>query len=227
MKQAILHFLLEFLERLSVKFNGQIAQVDTYGVWKAHSMYLAMHWFSLLQNNLLHPAMTLPPVLLVRALVLRLALVPALLRVLRLARLPAPLLVPHLVLVPARVPVLVPHPVPARVHPVVQVRCERLISNLEVMNREQHWETYLKALGSAKTPISNTSQQPVVPYLTSSSGTEYTGFQYLKPAQPEVQARYDAMQGSWEGVSASDAAIAKGVFSTESMPIVQKAPYSK
>ena len=95
------------------------------------------------------------------------------------------------------------------------------------MNREQHWETYLKALGSAKIPSSSIDAPPVAPYLTSSSGTEPTGFQYLKPAQPEVQSKYDAMQGSWEGVSASDAALAKGVFSTDAMPIVQKPPYSK
>jgi hypothetical protein len=96
------------------------------------------------------------------------------------------------------------------------------------MNQEQHWTSYLKALGAAKViPDSSMNAKPVAPYLTSSSSKEYTGFQYLTPAQPEVQARYDAMQGSWEGVSASDAALAKGVFSTDAMPIVQKPPYSK
>jgi hypothetical protein len=40
--------------------------------------------------------------------------------------------------------------------------------------------------------------------------------------KPEIQARYDAMSGSWEGVQASESAISQGVFKTESMPINQK-----
>lgn len=95
------------------------------------------------------------------------------------------------------------------------------------MNQEQHWSTYLKALGAAKVRPDNSNEKPVVPYATSSSANDVTGFQWLKPAQPDIQARYDAMSGSWEGVSASDAALAKGVFSTDAMPIVQKPPYSK
>jgi hypothetical protein len=49
----------------------------------------------------------------------------------------------------------------------------------------------------------------------------------LVPRQPAIQARYDAMQGTWEGPTAADKAISKGLFKTEAMPIQQKHPYSK
>ena len=83
---------------------------------------------------------------------------------------------------------------------------------------QNHWDGYLKALRGSTIPA---------PYATSDSKLGVSGFMDLTPKNPEVQAKYDAMAGSWEGVSASDAAIAKGVFKTESMPIQQKHPYMK
>ena len=85
---------------------------------------------------------------------------------------------------------------------------------------EQHWSGFLKALGESKIPA--TSMPSVAPYETTSSQTGVSGFMDLMPKQPQIQARYDAMQGGWEGVAASDAAISKGMFHTESMPINQK-----
>jgi hypothetical protein len=90
---------------------------------------------------------------------------------------------------------------------------------------EQHWSGYLAALGEQKTPQS--SMPGVAPYETSSNQLGVTGFMDLLPKQPQIQARYDAMQGTWEGPAAADKAISQGVFKTEAMPIQQKHPYSK
>ena len=83
---------------------------------------------------------------------------------------------------------------------------------------QQHWNSYLKALESNKPP--ETSEP--CPYLTSESKIGVSGFFDLKPARPEVQARYDAMSGSWEGVQASDKAVLSGMFTTDSMPLKQR-----
>jgi hypothetical protein len=78
---------------------------------------------------------------------------------------------------------------------------------------EQHWAGYLKAVGG--TPVPATSHPPVATYKTTDDSKGTTGFLDLNPKKPEVQARYDAMSGSWEGVKASDAALKNGVFATE------------
>ena len=86
---------------------------------------------------------------------------------------------------------------------------------------QTHWQGYLNALG--KTPIPQTSTPAL--YQTSSSETGVAGFLDLTPKNPEIQARYDAMSGSWAGVDATNSAISKGVFSTDAMPIQQNHPY--
>jgi hypothetical protein len=86
---------------------------------------------------------------------------------------------------------------------------------------QAHWEGYLNALG--KNPIPATSTPAL--YQTSSSETGVAGFLDLSPKSPEIQAKYDAMSGSWAGVDASNKAISKGVFSTDAMPIQQIHPY--
>lgn len=81
-----------------------------------------------------------------------------------------------------------------------------------------HWEGYLKSLGAQKVPETT---MPKV-FETTSNEKGQVGFMDLTPKQPEIQARYDAMQGSWEGIQASNSAISKGLFRTEEMPINQK-----
>jgi hypothetical protein len=85
---------------------------------------------------------------------------------------------------------------------------------------QEHWSGYLKAVGENKVPA--TSMPTVAPYETSSAKTGVTGFFDLKPKNPEIQARYDAMKGTWEGPDAAEAAVSKGLFSTDAMPINQK-----
>ena len=83
---------------------------------------------------------------------------------------------------------------------------------------ESHWNNYVKALGNNKPPATS---EPC-PYLTSDSRIGVSGFLDLKPANPEIQARYDAMSGNWKGVEASDKAVLKGMFTTDFMPLKQK-----
>lgn len=85
---------------------------------------------------------------------------------------------------------------------------------------QQHWTGYLNAVAGQKVP--NSSMPQTAPYETSSSETGATGFMDLLVKQPKIQAQYDAMQGTWEGPAASEAATANNVFKTESMPIPQK-----
>ena len=85
---------------------------------------------------------------------------------------------------------------------------------------DKHWSGYLNAVGGA--PVPQTSMPPAYPTSDSTPGT--SGFFDLPVKKPEIQARYDAMSGSWGGVKASDAAIANGVFKAESMPIDKTLP---
>jgi hypothetical protein len=82
---------------------------------------------------------------------------------------------------------------------------------------DKHWSGYLNAVGGNSVPLSSMP----APYLTSDSSKGNVGFLDLTvpPKKEVIQAKYDAMQGSWEGVKASDAAISQGVFKTESMPV--------
>jgi hypothetical protein len=85
---------------------------------------------------------------------------------------------------------------------------------------QQHWSGYLNAISGEKIP--KTSMPTVAPYDTSSNEKGVTGFMDLLVTQPKIQAKYDAMQGTWEGPEASDKALQKGIFKTEAMPINQK-----
>jgi hypothetical protein len=45
--------------------------------------------------------------------------------------------------------------------------------------------------------------------------TPATGFKEFSPRDPDTQAKYDAMQSSWQGVESSDKAIASGVYALD------------
>ena len=85
---------------------------------------------------------------------------------------------------------------------------------------QQLWTGYTKALNQQSLPA--TSMPETAPFETSSSENGKVGFMDLIVKQPQIQARYDAMQGTWEGPAAADSAISKGVFSTDAMPLQQK-----
>ena len=82
---------------------------------------------------------------------------------------------------------------------------------------KNHWNGYLNAVGKTATPTSTNS----IPFQTSITKIGVSGFLDLKPtnAGSQFQARYDAMSGSWEGVSASEKATLKQKSDkTEFMP---------
>jgi hypothetical protein len=82
---------------------------------------------------------------------------------------------------------------------------------------KSHWAGDLKAVGATVVPT--TSNPPVATYKTTDDSKGMTGFLDLNPKKPEVQARYDAMSGSWAGIKASDAAVSKGIFNTDFAPL--------
>jgi hypothetical protein len=85
---------------------------------------------------------------------------------------------------------------------------------------QNHWEGYLNAVGGTPAPQSSMP----APYPTSDSTPGVSGFLDLQVKKPDIQAKYDAMSGSWAGVEASSTAIKNGVFSTEAMPIDKMIP---
>jgi hypothetical protein len=66
--------------------------------------------------------------------------------------------------------------------------------------------SYNAAVGEHTLPVSS---KGVVRYQTSSSEEGLTGFHDLVPANPQLQARYDAMSPEWEGVKATNKHIFK------------------
>ena len=85
-------------------------------------------------------------------------------------------------------------------------------------NLKNNWAGYLNAVSGSRVP---SSSMPA-PYLTSDSSYGNAGFLDVAVRDPQIQARYDAMSGSWAGITATEAAIKNGVFKADSMPIVQK-----
>lgn len=82
---------------------------------------------------------------------------------------------------------------------------------------KDHWSGYVNALGKAGAPTSTNS----IPFQTSSTKIGVSGFLDVKPTNTsaQFQPRYDAMAGSWEGVSASEKATLKQKSDkTEFMP---------
>jgi len=84
-----------------------------------------------------------------------------------------------------------------------------------------HWSGYIKALGKLSTPNSTNS----IKFENTSTKIGVSGFLDLKSinTSAQFQPRYDAMSGSWEGVSASENATLKQKSDkTEFMPYSMK-----
>lgn len=82
---------------------------------------------------------------------------------------------------------------------------------------KNHWSGYINALGKTGTPTSTNS----IPFENTSTKIGVSGFLDVKPTNTitQFQPRYDAMAGSWEGVSASEKATLKQKSDkTEFMP---------
>jgi hypothetical protein len=61
--------------------------------------------------------------------------------------------------------------------------------------------SYNVAVGDHSLPVSSMG---AVRYETSSSEHGLTGFQDLTPANPQIQARYDAMSPEWIGITGTN-----------------------
>jgi hypothetical protein len=81
---------------------------------------------------------------------------------------------------------------------------------------KDHWSGYINALGKTPTPSSTNS----IPFQNTSTKIGVSGFLDINPINTNTfQPRYDAMSGSWEGVSASEKATLKQKSDkTEFMP---------
>ena len=82
------------------------------------------------------------------------------------------------------------------------------------------WQGYITALAGQKPPASNIDLG--FPFPNTEGNTTSTGFVEWKTPNPQVQARYDAMSNSWEGVKASESASASSIFRAEFMPLEHK-----
>jgi hypothetical protein len=80
---------------------------------------------------------------------------------------------------------------------------------------DKSWQAYITALGAQKPPASSIDTGMPFP---NTEGGPATGFVEWKPKNPDIQKRYDAMSGSWEGVSASEAA-ANTIFKHDYAPV--------
>ena len=78
---------------------------------------------------------------------------------------------------------------------------------------DKSWQSYIIALGTQKPPASNIDGG-----FPNTEGGPPTGFVEWKPKNSEIQKRYDAMSGSWEGVTASNANANK-VFKVDYAPV--------
>lgn len=85
---------------------------------------------------------------------------------------------------------------------------------------KSHWEGYLKALGQSKAPRTTIDQG--IPFPTTEGNTVSTGFVEWKTPNPEIQKRYDAMSGSWEGIKASEAAAASSLYKPDFVSVERK-----
>lgn len=92
-------------------------------------------------------------------------------------------------------------------------------------NLRDHWTDYVKAVGGGIKPTSTTSAPYDAsngPFPNTSTKIGVSGFLDLKPVSTsasQFQANYDAMSGSWQGVSASEKAVLKQrMDKTEFMP---------
>jgi len=85
---------------------------------------------------------------------------------------------------------------------------------------EDNWKGYITALGGMKPPSSNIDQG--LPFSNTDCAGVSTGFLEWKPNNKEVQARYDAMNSAWEGVSPSENAASTDIFKHSFMPLKHK-----
>jgi membrane peptidoglycan carboxypeptidase len=81
---------------------------------------------------------------------------------------------------------------------------------------DAQWSNFQKGMEAYQLPAS--TMKPVVPYQTSSSDIGVSGFQDLKPANPDIQAQYDAMSPNWNGITGSNPSVYRSIATSENAP---------
>jgi len=89
------------------------------------------------------------------------------------------------------------------------------------------WSGYLDGVSKDSIPIC--SNPPIQKYPATADPKQgwWTGFQDLTPANPELQAKYDAMSATWMGIKPTDKAIVQGIFSSQPSPLDKTLPEYK
>lgn len=88
------------------------------------------------------------------------------------------------------------------------------------------WLGYVSGFEKDITPIC--SNPPIEKYpATDNKHGWWTGFQDLTPANPELQAKYDAMSETWAGVKPTNEAVIQGLFSSQPSPVDKSLPQYK
>jgi hypothetical protein len=88
------------------------------------------------------------------------------------------------------------------------------------------WNGYVNGVNQDSLPIC--AQPPIEKYkATDTKHGWWTGFQDLTPANPELQAKYDAMSDSWLGVKSTDKALVQGMFTSQPSPVDKTLPNRK
>ena len=64
-------------------------------------------------------------------------------------------------------------------------------------------------------------------YPTTSDAKGKVGFTDLTPQRPDLQSRYDAMSGSWEGVAPASKAVIDGLFKSGPSDVDKTLPQRK
>jgi hypothetical protein len=86
------------------------------------------------------------------------------------------------------------------------------------------WSGYLNANGAYGIPAHSDA---TVKYPTTSDAKGKVGFTDLTPQRPDLQARYDAMSGSWEGVAPASKAVIDGLFKSGPSDVDKTLPQRK
>jgi hypothetical protein len=90
---------------------------------------------------------------------------------------------------------------------------------------DANWNSYGNAVAQQTHP--KCSAPTVAKYSATDDADWWTGFQHLKPANPELQAKYDAMSSAWLGVKPTSDAVIQGLFSSQPAELDKTLPKRK
>ena len=90
---------------------------------------------------------------------------------------------------------------------------------------DANWNSYGNAVAGQTHP--KCSNPPVAKYSVTDDKDWWTGFQGLVPANPELQAKYDAMSAAWLGEKPTNEAVIQGLFTSQPADLDKTLPQYK